>query len=172
MNNTSHLLAGAVICRGTSRRPLGLVLALLSHFLLDAVPHFEHLSMMVGLFGPGFPDWWRGLYVWFAVITTIGAVGVYWRFGWGKKGNPGRAIYIIVGGALGILPDILATQLSRDGFFYWVNLKAHWWDGYVYGNLARPTTGLVMMAVEWSLIAVLAWTLFRKARSTDDGPPS
>lgn len=82
MTGAVHMLVGAAIVQKDFYRPVLLGLAFASHFLLDAIPHFE-----LGIR-------WN--------ILLAAAVGLYLWFAARQKHN----YYLLLGGFLAVFPDI------------------------------------------------------------------
>jgi len=90
MNTATHMLAAAAVYSCfPNQKPIGLTLALGSHFLLDAIPHYElKLPVQSFLFAATS-----------LVLVTLAA----------RRRDPG----LLLAGLLGTLPDMLVLFLPQ-----------------------------------------------------------
>ncbi|HUP26260.1 MAG TPA: hypothetical protein VM124_01275 [Candidatus Limnocylindrales bacterium] len=130
---TSHILAGAALGTLFSNRPGGVVIGfgvgVLSHYILDAVPHWERL------FGPHYNntlsknhhDWPRHILVQGAMDLLVGVVLLrYFAF----QANRPLAQAIFWGGIGGALPDIIDnapfwSHMTKNLPFLKITMRVH-----------------------------------------------
>src|SRR5262245_50011848 len=107
MTGINHVLTGAAIGLAVQNPWLAAPLALASHFVLDAIPHFDHEHYH-----------WGSRWFWHIMITdglvSLGALGLLvWLL-------PMYAVPILTGAAFAILPDL--TLL----YYYLRHRPRHW----------------------------------------------
>ena len=164
----AHFLGGAVVCRHMKQPVVGLVLAFLSHLLLDAVPHFEGAGVRGALFSESQVPWVVAVFKLSPVVAGALAVVVWFRYAVREPRSKRQAAYLIAGGFLGTLMDILTTVFSHHNFIGRVNRAAHWWidwanTGTPQGSPEQVWLAAGMLAVEGLLMVALAWVLFRRS---------
>lgn len=109
---TPHMLVGAAIGSKTKNYWAIFILAVVSHFYLDALPHWEYASRLAGVSNYEF------------LTTTlksladivIGATIIYWLF---KSSN--RSLFVFFGALFALLPDGLV-------FLYFLLQTALGWN--------------------------------------------
>jgi hypothetical protein len=172
MQSLTHFAAGAAICRHVERRPLGLVLAVVSHFALDALPHFEDPSILPAAIAPFVGRIWNGLLWGFEIALVLVVVFVWRRFSRGTGAGKGMAAYLIIGGLLAVLPDVLTQLLGQQSFVGRWNAGAHltWYPYYhriiMQHREYRPMVALVCLGSEAVMLCLSTWLLFRPKRQT------
>lgn len=173
MQSLTHFVAGAAICRHVRWRPAGLALALVSHFALDALPHFEDPSILPPAIAPFVGRIWYGL-LWGLAVVFLLVVAVVWRHFSAARtpcrqeaGGPRVAAYLIIGGLLAVLPDVLTQLLGERSLFGRLNSLAHlpWFPFYhrviMQHREWRPVVVLVCLATEALVLGLGAWWLLR-----------
>jgi hypothetical protein len=103
MLGATHLIAGAAVYRLVRNKPLGLAAALVSHFALDRVPHYE-LSLN-----------WNIL---LGALTGLLLLGAVWKW---------KDPWLAVAGFLGLYPDInwlLGLNDTFDAFHSWIHYQS------------------------------------------------
>ena len=151
---TTHALTGAAIGVATGNLPLGFVVAISSHFLLDAIPHLDQGSFYIErkLRGPAWlgaehmekGEKFRVKRDWIMLFVDMAiACGLSLLF---LAGKPSFSwILYIVGATGGLLPDILdasplwkkkfrATRIGKimhpvHMFFHWPLSSRYWYIG-------------------------------------------
>ena len=91
---TPHVLVGAAIAINVEPKPLGLVLAFLSHYILDAIPHWDYCvkNIQAKRWKESLPDFTKvGLDTTLSLLI-IALVVKNWRLA-------------LIGGAFGIISD-------------------------------------------------------------------
>lgn len=134
---TVHLLAGAVIGLMVSNPSTIVVLSLLSHYLLDSLPHIDP-----GTFTEpsSMPRTWRQLIVVITDIVAVAAIGLLFY------STHRHWSLLLLGGVTALIPDLL-MPLERYSFyspftrfhdiFHWESKLAQQWRWYIVG-LATP----------------------------------
>jgi hypothetical protein len=149
-------------------RPLGLALALGSHFVLDAIPHFEDPSLLPGWLAPAVSSHWGALLAGSQVGVVVLALAVCWRFRRRERDRAAFAAYLVVGGLLACSPDYLVRLMGPHGFPALVNSLAHQWWVRPYLKAVRthadwrPAVVFACLSLEAGLSALAAWLLFRR----------
>lgn len=139
MTGTNHTLAGALIAV-TAPAPLVPILALASHFALDAVPHFGQSSWLYvrkdGSYSRGFKLWLVGD----ALLCFAMLFFAWWLF-------PDKWLIIAIGAFFAAGPDFLWLFEKRlHGMFFkkfnnfarkiqWAELRNGWILEIVYAGL-------------------------------------
>jgi len=168
----THCAAGAAICRYVRWKPAGLVLAALSHFALDAIPHFEDPRLLAAVIGPVGQRLWPVLNaVPWATAAGLG-VAIWLRHGPRAGGSRGQALYLIAGGLLGIALDPVMSAMGPESFMGRINHAAHVWKP-AYGVLRDrtdlwPALVVVPILLEVATFAAATWLLLRRGPA---GPP-
>lgn len=159
MQSPVHFIIGAAICRHTRCKPVGLTLAFASHYILDALPHFEDAGLLCGMPGRAVAAAWpwvlRALII--AVIPLAGAVHALVR-----RACPvqGLAIHVVAGGFIACSPDLMGLIFGGASCFGRANLLAHMVWVPTYRDIAvqypalRPLVALACLLAESMLFAV------------------
>jgi hypothetical protein len=103
MLGATHLIAGAAVYRVIRHKPIALAVALVSHFALDRVPHYE-LSMN-----------WNLL---LGALTGLLLLGAVWKW---------KDPWLLLAGGLGLYPDInwmLGLNDTFDAFHSWIHYQS------------------------------------------------
>ena len=166
MQSPAHFVVGVAICRAVPRRPLGLLLAFLSHFVLDAIPHFEDPSILPHPLGRWACDYWTAILASAQVATALLAV-VLWLRG-RRAGQAGGVLaYLIIGGLVACLPDYLYWIGGIEGIISAVNDLSHGWWFRPYIHIVRkhkewrPLVVAVCLLLESLAFASGAWFAYR-----------
>ena len=101
MISLNHVLAGTALGLAVRQPALVAPLAFLSHFVLDAIPHYDYGDK------PGTKLWWQ--------IWAIDAVASFLTITALAFTAPELAWAIIVGGVCGELPDVFWIYYHRAG---------------------------------------------------------
>ena len=170
MQPPAHFLVGAATCRYVRWPALGLVLAFASHFLLDAIPHFEDPSILPGWLAPIAGANW-GLALWGThLFTVVLAVIVWLRFRGATRSGRLRVAYLIGGGLLACTPDWVFRLWDPGGVVGYLNTEAHRWWFMPYIRAVhshaewRPTIAFACITAELIVCGMSAWLLFRGTR--------
>jgi hypothetical protein len=175
MQSPAHFVVGAAICRYTRWRPLGLFAAFLSHFVLDALPHFEDPSILPRWLAPFAGRHWDLFLVGAQAVVLMLAVFVWLSFG-GRDRRHTSVPYLIAGGFLACLPDYLPRLCGPVEPITSLNNWSHWlWTPPYLRALSAhgdwgPPVALACTAVELFVFVLGSWLLFR--RSTPEGAGS
>jgi hypothetical protein len=117
---TPHAVAGAAIGVRLKHPLLVIPAAVLSHFLLDTVPHWQET---IYPYRPKLATWVR-----IPIDLLLAILGVLWIARSGKRRGRGQATAAVVGALAGTLPDLDALAcanplLLRNGalkrYFVW-----------------------------------------------------
>ncbi len=114
----THAIVGAAVAHLFPHHPvIGFLLACASHFVLDAIPHWDyHLRSLESKkeFGRGRPDmaWGRDFFIDLSKIALDGVSGVGVAFLLFRPQSWHDVLITLVGIAGGVLPDVLQ-------FLYW-----------------------------------------------------
>ncbi len=128
MQSPAHFLIGAAICRQVRCKPLGLVLALASHFALDALPHFEDPSILPQPVAPIAGRHWDLLLAGAQVVVVVIAAITWWRFRRVAGATVAATLYLIAGGLVACSPDYLHWIGGAGGPVNELNEWSHrWW---------------------------------------------
>jgi hypothetical protein len=166
MQSPAHFVVGAAICRYTRCKPLGLFAAFLSHFALDALPHFEDPSILPRWLAPLAERHWGLLLDGAQVVVPVLAALVWLSFHGRDRHHP-SVPYLIAGGFLACLPDYLTRVCGPVEPIASLNDWSHrlWTGAYLRALSAHPDWGppiaLACIAVELSVLALGSWLLFR-----------
>lgn len=114
MTGFNHALTGAAIGLAVQQPLLVVPLAFLSHFVLDALPHFDH-----PFYTFGHKHAWK-FYVTDAVIAISGMAAVLFL-------APHLALAVLLGAAFAVLPD--ATLIH----YYTKGKPKHWFHNFHLG---------------------------------------
>lgn len=164
MNSPVHFAVGAAICRYTPSRPLGFVLALASHFVLDALPHLEE-PWLVPWGQPLPPHQWQAwlLRVQFATVLVLVAAALrLWQLGWRSA-----LWYPLAGGLFACLPDVVTAVFYYHNPVGWLNSVSHVpWHALVHPLIAHypehaRLIGAGLLTVETAVLLTGCWFLFR-----------
>lgn len=151
MLGTLHLLTGAVIGETTSNVLLVFPLALLSHYLLDFVPHIDPGTYRK----KGEPYTWKQSL--FFILDAVGIITFTFAFYF----SPAQRGSILVGSIAAQLPDLLipfehhpllrwAHRLHR--FFHWNRKRAQQWRWYMIGLATSTLVGVTTFWILWRTI--------------------
>jgi hypothetical protein len=165
MQSPTHFVVGAALCRYTKCRPLGLVLAFGSHFVLDALPHFEDPSILPR----GMSHLVERVWMWILLmlVAAVLPLGLWaWRRFRRDSGGIVLPACIVAGGLLACCPDYVTEALGREGLIgYWNSASHQTWCPTYYRLLLNPTwRRLIAPTCLLSEISVLLtgfWLLFR-----------
>jgi hypothetical protein len=167
MTETAHFVVGAAICRRVRCKPLGLALAFASHFVLDAIPHFEHPRVL------GWASWTPVVLATWSATLAVGIM-LWAHFRPGDTYHRWTRLYLIGGGLLGGLLDQLKEWMGPHSLAWSANKVSHWW---MPRFMALPShagmtiaLALVMTVVELAVIALGLWFLFRARRRVPQPP--
>jgi hypothetical protein len=160
----THFVAGAAICRHVKWRAAGLGLALLSHFALDATPHFEGARLVE-------PEW-QSFARWVPRVLCLLLAPLMWVL-WRRAGRPARG-YLILAGWVACLPDLLFTVFGHRSAFGLINDVPHrlWAATYrlmvAEHGLWSPLAAPLAIALELTVLILAGWLLFRNGRNTTE----
>ena len=176
MQPPAHFLAGAAVCRHVRWAPLGLALAFTSHFVLDALPHFEDPSILPRRLAATAGENW-GLALWGTHIATVVLAALVWmRFATAWRKERRRIAYLIVGGLLACLPDYLGRIWDPGGVVGYLNTESHRWWFVPYIQAVRghpewqPTIAFACIAIELVVCGISGWLLLRGNGSAEANP--
>lgn len=138
MIELAHVVTGGIIAYKISNPLLSLPLALLSHFATDLLPHW---NPRIGREKKKFGHVTKKTFVIVIADSLIGLIlGLYLAFL--CLPNIGRALIVVLGCLLGILPDFIEAPYY---FFGWKNKfigtiikiqdSFHWNVSFIYGIL-------------------------------------
>jgi hypothetical protein len=171
MQSPAHFLVGAAVCRHTKCKPLGLTLALASHFVLDAIPHFEDPSILPKRIAPVAGHYWHLVLAGAQVVMVCLAIGVWWRY---RRATDAPAAYLIAGGLLACLPDYLQWIGGIDSLLSSLGRWSHRWWFVPYLRFVleepdkRPLVAAWCLALE-SLVCVAGGLALFGIASRDGG---
>ncbi|MCL5411699.1 MAG: hypothetical protein M1150_03080 [Patescibacteria group bacterium] len=145
MLSTPHMLVGAVIVKIIPNPFLGLPLAILSHFILDSMPHWD--------WKPPTPPYTKISFFKTAADLLIGSLIVY-----SITLKDSNQAYILAGALAGILPDVLQGIIAFLNFSLKRNFVSSYsnWHGKIQKRLAFFPGLFLMTAVV--LIGILIIT--------------
>ncbi len=122
MLETPHVAVGAAIAYKLGNPALSLPLALLSHFILDRIPHWNpHFYTETKKYGKP-----RSSSTTLAVVDTLVALGVGIAIASQSLPNTTQAGIVVAGSLLSVLPDQIKTP-----FFFLKSLRKGWLKKYV-----------------------------------------
>ena len=161
-------------------KPAGLAIAFVSHFALDAVPHFEDPSVLPPWLSPWACRNWELILLSAQLALIPLGTAVWLRFTSHGKESARKPIYPIAGGILACAPDYITRFMRGRGIVAWLNSAAHlsWVRPYLWAVRThyewRPAIVLVCLGLELAIFMIGAWVLLRRARSAsgkeeDDG---
>jgi hypothetical protein len=165
MQSPAHFLIGAGICRHVKCKPLGLGLALVSHFTLDALPHFEDPSILPRGIGRIAGEHWHVLLAGAQVAVACLVLVTWFR----HRRGAGHPLYLVVGGLLACLPDYLHWVGGLKGVLNDLNRGSHQWWFVPYLRFvrtypdARPLVAAWCLTVESLVCVAGALALFGRA---------
>jgi hypothetical protein len=107
MTGLNHVLTGTAIALAVKQPLLVAPLALASHFVLDATPHFDHPVYQYG------SKYFAAIMVADTVISVGSVLTVCFLF-------PALAVAVIVGAIFAILPDFF-------WLYYYTHGRPQWW---------------------------------------------
>lgn len=137
-----HILVGAEIATRVQSIPLAIIAGLVSHFVLDAVPHRDRLTK----------HWltWENVLVRICDLSlTIWLVNAL--FGWN--------VYVIVGGLSAILPDLFEVLYELIPSMKKIKLLSalHHWHITVLQNRKQKVEWWFGLASQLLVILVVIW---------------
>lgn len=140
MTGCNHTLAGSIIAV-IAPAPLVPVVALASHFLLDAMPHFGRDPRITPFNRP-----FRTLLLIDALLCVSVLIGAWWLF-------PDKWLIITIGVGMACLPDFLWLLDGRIGWlapFFRFAARIQWGER-PWGWWLEIGYGIVMLTVLWWL---------------------
>lgn len=168
MTILTHFVAGAAIGRTVKWRSVGLGLALVSHFALDAIPHFEHAGMVAAP--------WRPVARWIPRVMCLLVVPLVWLI-WRRVRPPtGAAAYAVLGGGVACLPDLLYATFGSASVLGWPNVQPHrLWEEWLGVQISLhglwwPFAAPLAITLELLVLALSGWLLFRRTSSRTRTP--
>ena len=178
MNSPTHFAIGGAICRYTRCKPLGFVLALASHFVLDALPHLENYGLFSRRAQRLVEYYWPVLFLAAQLLVLPVATVALWRLL--KLGKSWRAALVVVaGGLFACLPDALGEFVSTDTALGRLNELTHapWRAGLRLVEHGAPQwlplVAAIMVLTETAALATgLRFLLRRDARGAVAETPS
>jgi hypothetical protein len=178
MQSPAHFLIGGAICRQVRCKPLGLMLALASHFALDALPHFEDPSILPRSISGWAGHHWGALLAAAQVSVGLLAIAVWWRWRAHEGSGVGEVMYVIAGGLIACAPDYLhwiaglntvVNELNRGSHRWWFDPYLHYVRTYLQN---RPWVAVWCLTVESGVCLAGALGLFanlqKHPRPADD----
>lgn len=149
MLSTPHLLAGAAIGTLISNLPLVIILALISHYSFDLLPHLDQGSLNLSR---------RKTYFWAIIDILVAVVIFYLLFRIGKVGGD----LIWWGAGVAIFPDFLDNlPLFSDWLHqYWPFSKIFAFHEYLQepGKRYQFTWGIISQIV---VVGISLWILLK-----------
>jgi hypothetical protein len=113
MISLNHVLAGTAIGLAVKQPTLAASLAFLSHFVLDAFPHWNYGDE------PGTKLWWK--------VWIVDAIGSFIALLLLCLSAPELAWAIILGGTFAELPDVFWIYYLNAGRPKWLFFRFHKW---------------------------------------------
>lgn len=113
MISLNHVLAGTAIGLAVKQPLLAAPLAFLSHFVLDAIPHWNYGDK------PGSKLWWK--------IWSADAVGSFLAILLLALAAPEVALAVIVGGVMAEFPDVFWVYYLKAGKPQYWFFRFHTW---------------------------------------------
>jgi len=151
MQSPAHFLVGAGICRHVKCRPLGFLLALASHYALDALPHFEDPSILPRWLARPAGEHWQ-LVLGAAQLTVVClALAVWVRHRRAGRGGGSGVVYLVAGGLLACLPDYLHWVGGLKGVLNDLNRGSHQWWFVPYLRFVRTYPDARPLVAAWCL---------------------
>jgi len=129
MTGLNHVLTGTAIAIAVKQPWLAAPLALVSHFVLDAIPHFDHELYRYG------SKYFTPIMASDAVISIASVFFVCWL-------TPALALTILIGALFAILPDFL-------WLYYYTHVRPQWWFFRFHSKIQwfeRPPGALVELS--------------------------
>ena len=150
MLSTPHLLAGTAIGLAVGNPVAGFVLAVASHFLLDAIPHTDpgtwHYGEDMKKFRLHGGDYATG------IIDSIVAVGAFLAL---SHTSPLMAAAPIAGAIGGVLPDSLVyLGIMFRGIHEWPGIKQYNALIHPIHYTARPNQWVLGVVTQLAVIAI------------------
>ncbi|MBI4057799.1 hypothetical protein HY405_00570 [Candidatus Microgenomates bacterium] len=152
MVEVPHVLVGAAIAAKVGNPALALPLALASHFVLDLVPHWNpSIYTQLNKEGRVAPQTMR-LILADSVLAVVVGVTIALLF----LPDVGRALIVLVGSFLGVLPDVLEIP-----YYFW-NIKHPLMVRYVEFNHSLQTNAPFVPGIATQIVVSLAavWWIF------------
>lgn len=148
MQGTVHLLAGAAIGVLIPHAPTMIPLALLSHYILDLLPHidpetFAHANKPYTLL--------QRISLTADIIIVLGLVYALFLL-------QNSSIHIFLAAITAMLPDLLVPLEKYSIFhplrrfhymFHWNPNRAKYWDWYIAGLIAPVIVGTLSVFIIW-----------------------
>ena len=129
MTGLNHVLTGSAIALAVKQPWLAAPLALALHFVLDAIPHFDHELYQYG------SKYFTPIMASDAAISVTGVLILCWLV-------PSLAFTIIIGALFAILPDFL-------WLYYYTHNRPQWWFFRFHSKIQwfeRPPGALVELS--------------------------
>lgn len=167
MNSPAHFVIGAAICRQTRSKPLGLVLALASHFALDALPHLESYELLVQPLRSLVTTYWFALGLAAQLLLVPLVALAAWRLCKLGQAWP-RVLYVVAGGLFACVPDALSALVGLGTVIGQLNESSHtlWHEGLKLAQQAgprwRPALVADMVLTEAAVFVAGLWLLLRR----------
>lgn len=145
---TVHLLAGAVIGLLVPDKETIVVLALLSHYLLDLLPHIDPGTFT----SKKLPFTWTQLIILITDGVAVAAIALLFYFTH-KNWTP-----LLLGGIVALLPDVLMPvehywlmdPLRRfHDMFHWEPKLARQWSWYIIGLITPAVIAAASALIIW-----------------------
>ncbi|MEI6501101.1 MAG: hypothetical protein WCP21_08745 [Armatimonadota bacterium] len=173
MNSPAHFVIGAAICRQTRSKPLGFVLALASHFALDALPHLESYGLFPQPLRSLVASYWSALLLAAQLLLVPLVALAAWRLC--KLGHAWPAVlYVVAGGLFACVPDALSELVGSGTVIGRLNESSHilWHEGLQLALLAdprwRPALLAIMVLTEAAVFAAGLWLVLRRDARRED----
>jgi hypothetical protein len=175
MQSPAHFIVGAAICRHTRCKPLGLALAFASHFVLDAMPHFNDPSLLPHRLSHFVGHHWLPILALTQLAVAIPIVLVWRRYRAPADGGLRLAAYVVGGGLIACSPDLI-SQLFPASSIAWLDYQAHmvWMRGYLrfihQHESLRPLVAAACLLDELVVLSLGLWLTLRRQPARAQAP--
>lgn len=159
MLGTIHLLVGAMIGATLPNNAAIVVVALCSHYILDAVPHIDPGTFRISR---SKPSWTQSIILGLDMISMIAFALIFYK-------HSQLWFPILLGSVVAVLPDFL-MPLYRRSFFYpfgafhdlihWRKEKARKWSWYLAGIFSQALVSLlafVVISIKQDIQPITSW---------------